>query len=94
IPGLGQDPNFIGTAFTLSEANRYSKPFLTSNGAAVIEYLDRLPAKLDQFEQLQDTLMVQAQQPLQSAYWEKWFQGLIDDAEIEDFRRQHFGDKR
>ncbi|MFH2055701.1 MAG: peptidylprolyl isomerase, partial [bacterium] len=83
IPGLGQDPNFIGTAFTLSEANRYSKPILTSNGAAILEYLDRLPAKLDQFEQLQDTLMVQAQQPLQSAYWEKWFQGLIDNAKID-----------
>jgi peptidyl-prolyl cis-trans isomerase D len=94
IPGLGQDPNFFGSAFSLSEANRYSKPILTSTGAALMEYIDRLPAKLDQFEQLQDTLLVQTQQPLQNAYWENWFQGLIDNANIEDYRRQHFGDKK
>lgn len=94
IPGLGQDPNFIGTAFTLTEANRFSNPIRTTNGAAVMEYLDRLPAKLEQFEQLQDTLLVQAQQPMQNAYWEDWFQSLVDSAEIEDFRRQHFGEKK
>lgn len=93
IPGMGQDPDFIGTAFTLSEANRYSKPILTGAGAALLEYLDRLPAKLDQFEQLQDTLLVQARQPLQSSYWQKWFQGLIDNADIKDYRREQFGDK-
>lgn len=93
ISGMGQDPNFIGTAFTLSEANKYSHPVLTQAGAAVIEYLDRIPAKLDDFETERDTLRVQKEQTLRAAYWDAWFSNLVKDADIQDYRQDVWGDK-
>lgn len=93
IQGMGQDPNFIGAAFTLSEANKYSRPILTKTGAALLEYVDRVAAKLDNFESQRDSLRAQEERTMRSAYWDSWFKGLIDEAKIEDYRRDIYGDK-
>jgi peptidyl-prolyl cis-trans isomerase D len=93
IQGMGQDPNFIGAAFTLSEANKYSRPILTKTGAAVLEYVDRVAAKLDNFESQRDSLRAQEERTMRSAYWDAWFKGLIDEAKIQDYRRDIYGDK-
>ncbi len=92
LPGMGNDPNFIGAAFALSEAKRFSQPVLTQNGAAVIEFKERAAATLDGFAAQRDTLRSRALQTAQSAYWDKWFTKLIDEAKIEDYRKQLFGE--
>jgi peptidyl-prolyl cis-trans isomerase D len=93
IPVIGQDAAFIGTAFGLSQANRYSKPVITQAGAAVIEFKEKLVATLDGFSAQRDTLRSQEMQALQSAYWEKWFNNARADSKIEDYRKEHFGDQ-
>ncbi len=92
LPGMGNDPAFIGAAFALSEAKRFSQPILTQNGAAVIEFKERAAASLDGFAAQRDTLRSRALQTAQSAYWDKWFTKLIGEAKIEDYRKQLFGE--
>ncbi len=90
---IGQDATFIGTAFSLSPASRYSKPVMTQIGAAVIEFKDKLVASLDGFSAQRDTLRSQEMMALQNAYWEKWFSAVRDSAKVEDYRKDHFGDQ-
>lgn len=92
LPGMGNDPAFVGAAFSLSAAKRFSQPVLTQNGAAVIEFKERAAATLDGFAAQRDTLRSRALQTAQSAYWDKWFTKLIADAKIEDYRKQLFGE--
>lgn len=92
LPSMGPDANFIGTAFSLSSGNRFSKPVVTQIGAAVIEYKDRLPANLDGFAAEKDTLRSQEMMTLQNAYWEHWFNGIRDKSEIKDYRKEIFGE--
>jgi peptidyl-prolyl cis-trans isomerase D len=92
LPGMGNDPAFIGAAFGLSVAKRFSPPVLTQNGAAVIEFKDRATATLDGFATQRDTLRTRALQTAQSAYWDKWFTKLMDEAKIEDNRKAFFGE--
>ncbi|MCK4856351.1 MAG: peptidyl-prolyl cis-trans isomerase, partial [candidate division Zixibacteria bacterium] len=93
IPGMGQDPNFIGIAFTLSDARKFSKPIMTQAGAVVMEYRDRLAAKLEGFEAEKDSLQLKAASGLRSAYWDRWFNELIRKSEIIDYRQELFGEK-
>ncbi len=92
LPGMGNDAALIGTAFSLSEAKRFSQPVLTNNGAAVIEFKERTAASLDGFAAERDTLRTKALQTAQSAFWDKWFTGLINTAKIEDNRKVIFGE--
>lgn len=91
IPRMGQDPAFIGTAFSLSDANKYSKPLLTNIGAAVIKFEDKLTASLDGFSAQKDTLKTQLLQQKQSQIWSRWFNEKYEEAEIKDYRDQLFG---
>lgn len=92
LPGMGNDAAFIGTAFSLSEAKRFAPPVLTQNGAAIIEFKERIPANTDGFAAEKDSLRTRTLQTAQSAYWEKWFTKLIDNADIEDNRKALFGE--
>lgn len=93
LPVIGQDAAFVGTAFGLSQASRYSKPVIIQAGAAVIEFKEKLVATLDGFSAQRDTLRSQEMQALQSAYWDKWFNSVRDATKIEDYRKEHFGDQ-
>ncbi len=91
LPRMGQDPAFIGTAFSLSDANKYSKPVITNTGAAVIMYEDKLPASLEGFTAQKDTLKQQMLQQRQSQVWTRWFNQQVDETDIKDYRAQLFG---
>ena len=93
LPVLGQDPAFIGTAFGLSAANRFSKPVLTQAGAAVLEFKEKLAASLDGFAAQRDTLRSQETMTLQNAYWDHWFTEIRDKSEIKDYRKEIYGDQ-
>ncbi len=93
LPVIGQDAAFFGTAFSLSQANRYSKPVITQAGATVIEFKDKLIASLDGFSAQRDTLRSQEMLTLQNTYWDKWFSSVRDASKIEDYRKEHFGDQ-
>lgn len=90
---IGQDANFFGAAFSLSQANRLSKPVITSAGTAVIEFKEKLTASLDGFSAQRDTLRSQELLTLQNTVWDKWFSKMRDASTIEDFRKEHFGDQ-
>ena len=92
LPGMGNDPAFIGAAFGLSEAKRFSQPVLTQNGAAVIEFRERSAASLDGFAAQRDTLRNKSLQTAQSAFWDSYFTKLINSADIEDNRKALFGE--
>ncbi len=93
LPVIGQDAAFIGTAFSLSQASRFSKPVITQAGAAVIEFKEKLVASLDGFSAQRDTLRSQELLTLQNTYWDKWFNTVRDASKIEDYRKEHFGDQ-
>lgn len=92
LPGMGNDAAFIGSAFALSEAKRFSPAVLCGNGAAVIEFKERTAASLDGFAAERDTLRTKALQTAQSSFWDKWFTKLINTADIEDNRQTIFGE--
>jgi peptidyl-prolyl cis-trans isomerase D len=93
LPVIGQDATFFGTAFSLSQANRYSKPVITQAGATVIEFKEKLVASLDGFSAQRDTLRSQELLAQQNTYWDKWFNTVRETSKIEDFRKEHFGDQ-
>jgi parvulin-like peptidyl-prolyl isomerase len=92
LPSIGPDPNFIGTAFSLSPANRYSKPVMTQSGAVVMEFKERMPANLDGFAAEKDTLRNQQLMSLQNAYWDSWYNNIRTKSEIKDYRKEVFGE--
>ncbi len=93
IANIGQDPNFIGSAFSLSAANRYSKPVVTQSGAAVMEFKEKLAASLDGFAAQRDTLRTQDVSTEQNALWDQWFTKVRDQSQVKDYRKDHFGDQ-
>lgn len=93
LPVIGQDANFLGAAFSLSQANRFSRPVITSAGTAVIEFKERIAAGLDGYSVQRDTLRSQELLTLQNTVWDKWFNKMREESKIEDFRKEHFGDQ-
>lgn len=84
VPGLGREPQFIGTALGLGEGQT-SGVVAGENAAYVLRVTDKQEASSmtdEQREQIRTELLNRKRQQLLS----NWLQNLRDDAEVEDHR--------
>lgn len=84
VRGIGRAPAAIGTAFSLTEPGQVSKPVDHRNGTVIFQLKSRTSANLSRFTEIKDSLSTQALSQKQQQLYSRWFQGLLDEAEIEN----------
>jgi len=89
IPGIGQDPEFIGSAFALSQ-NQVSSPVKTTQGAYLLQLVSKSTVIDSTFQVHSDSLKLELLRKKQSDFYTQWFQNLKKNSKIEDFRNQYY----
>ncbi len=84
VPGVGSAAEVLGTAFALKSPNSISKPAKYDRGTVIITLLDRVSPNLEQFNQVQDSLAVVVLQKNHQDVFNRWFNQIVEKAEIED----------
>ncbi|MCJ7498168.1 MAG: peptidylprolyl isomerase [candidate division Zixibacteria bacterium] len=89
VPGIGQDPEFIGSAFALS-TNQISPPVKTDQGTYILQLFSKSAVNDSTFKIQGDSLTIQLLRKKQSDFYTQWFENLKKSAKIEDFRNQYY----
>jgi parvulin-like peptidyl-prolyl isomerase len=89
VPGIGQDPEFIGSAFALSQ-NQVSPPVKTTQGAYLLQLVSKSAVNDSTFQVHSDSLKLELLRRKQSDFYTQWFQNLKKNSRIEDFRNQYY----
>lgn len=87
---VGNDPNFLGTAFRLSLEEPLSKAIITSRGAAVVRLLERQAPNLELFTMEQDSLYQAMLGDFRQKEFQEWFAHLQEKNVVKDFRYEVF----
>lgn len=87
---VGNNPDFIGTAFSLSEKNKISKPVRTDSGVYLIEFVSRIPASEEKFAQEKDSLYQNLLIQKKTQAYLDWFEQVKKQAKIEDYRNRFY----
>ena len=85
MPGVGYDPKPMGVAFSLAETNQMSEPVSYKTGCVIIKMLDRINPNLTTFNEKRDSLFAAVKLQKQQDAYGKWFNMLVDNAEIENY---------
>jgi peptidyl-prolyl cis-trans isomerase D len=87
---VGNDPSFLGTAFSLTEEEPLSKPIVTSRGAAVIRLLERQAPNLELFSAEQDSIHQSMLGNRRQELNQEWFSNLQEQSEVKNFLHDVF----
>jgi len=90
IPEIGAIPEFIGKAFSLTQANQISSPVKTNLGAFIIQLVSRSEPNDSLFTAIKDSLAYVALQKKQSQVYQDWFSQIRKQAEIKDYRSEYY----
>ncbi len=85
IPGVGREPNFIGTAFGL-KVQEISNPVETTRGYYLIKLLDKTKIDEKAFEVQKSQIYTQLLNQKKMQAFTEWYNELKQKAEIKDFR--------
>jgi peptidyl-prolyl cis-trans isomerase D len=85
---IGDDPNFLGIAFRLSEQEPLSKPIVIDRGAAVVRFLERQAPNLELFTVEQDSIHSALLSDLRDKLSQEWYTSMLETSEIEDYRHE------
>jgi len=88
VRGLGTEPEFVGTAFSLAEGE-ISKPVEGSRGYFLVQMLNKVEPDRDTFERQKDALKLQVLKSRQSQIFALWYNQLKEKSDIQDFRQQY-----
>jgi peptidyl-prolyl cis-trans isomerase D len=89
VPGVGKDPEFIGSAFALS-TNQISPPVKTDQGTYILQLVSKSAVNDSTLKIQGDSLTIQLLRKKQSDFYTQWFENLKKSAKIEDFRNQYY----
>lgn len=90
IPVVGQQPEFIGTAFALDKNNPISSPVKLNKGTYLLQLLSKSEVNDSLFQAEKDSLSLNLLRKKQSDFYTQWFENLKKEAKIEDFRDQYY----
>jgi len=90
IPQIGNPPEFIGAAFSLTQPNQISSPVETSLGAFILQLVSRSPVDDSLFVAVKDSLTSVLLQTKQGQLYQNWFAQIKKEAEIKDYRSEYF----
>lgn len=91
IKNVGSDPAFIGAAFNLSKDKPVSKPVEGRSGCYLLEFVNREPINLQQYETVSDSLYDEAMTQRRKDLWNKWYRNIYESAKIKDYRQDVLG---
>jgi len=92
IPQIGNPPEFMGAAFSLTEPNKVSFPVQTNLGAFIIQLVSRSTINDSLFVAVKDSVTSVLMQKKQGQVYQDWFAQVKKEAEIKDYRNEYFRD--
>jgi len=90
VPGIGKQPEFIGTAFALDQMNRISPPIKLTSGTFLLQLISKSEVDETVFQAQKDSLSLDLLRRKQVDFYTQWFENLKKKAKIEDFRDQYY----
>lgn len=90
IPQVGNPPELIGAAFSLTEPNQISSPVKTNMGAFIIQLISRFTVNDSLFVAVKDSVTSVLLQKKQGQVYQDWFAQVREEAEIKDYRSEYF----
>jgi parvulin-like peptidyl-prolyl isomerase len=90
IPQIGNPPEFIGAAFSLTEPKQISFPVKTNLGTFIIQLVSRSSIDDSLFVAVKDSVTSVLLQKKQGQLYQDWFAQVKEEAEIKDFRSEYF----
>jgi peptidyl-prolyl cis-trans isomerase D len=90
VSPIGNPPEFMGAAFSLTEPKQISGPVKTDRGAFIIQLVSRSTMDDSLFAALKDSVTSVLVQQKQSQVYQDWFANIRGEAEIEDYRSEYF----
>ncbi len=91
VQNIGSDPAFIGAAFNLTEDNPLSDPIKSRNGCYLMEYINRQPIDMAEFDAVSDSLLKEEGTKKRQNIWREWYRQVYENATIEDYRDEIYG---
>ncbi|MDZ7361813.1 MAG: peptidylprolyl isomerase [candidate division KSB1 bacterium] len=89
ISGVGRDPNFIGTAFSL-QPNQISPAVKGTRGAYLIQLLSIEPVNETDYQQQKEMIRSQLYDRARQNAFSQWYTDLKEKAKIKDYRELYF----
>jgi parvulin-like peptidyl-prolyl isomerase len=89
VSGIGRDPNFIGTAFSL-QPNQISPAVKGNRGAYLIQLVSIEPINEADFQGQKETIRSQLLERAKQNAFSQWYADLKEKANIKDYRDLYF----
>jgi parvulin-like peptidyl-prolyl isomerase len=90
ISGVGNIPEFMGTAFALSEKGQVSPPVELTTGTYILQLVSKSTVNDSLYQVQSDSLKVDLLRRKQYDFYTQWFDNLKRNSKIEDFRDQYY----
>ena len=90
IPQVGNPPEFIGAAFSLTEPKQISSPVKTNLGTFILQLVSRSTVNDSLFAAVKDSLTFVLLQKKQGQVYQDWFAQVKKGAKIKDYRSEYF----
>jgi parvulin-like peptidyl-prolyl isomerase len=88
VTRFGEDPNFRGAAFALTNEAPLSPVVKTDYGAGILELIDRQEPDLQLFAEKRDSIHTATMEGKRQMVYNNWFNELRANADIRDYRYQ------
>jgi len=90
ISGVGNPPELIGAAFSLTQPGQISQPVKTNLGSFIAQLVSRTEPSDSVFTAEKDSLSLVVLQKMQSQVYQDWFTQVKQNADIKDYRSEYF----
>ena len=85
LQDVGYDPAPLGVAFSMTEPGQLAPPFSHKTGCVILKLLDRVSPDLTVYTEKHDSLYTAIINQKQQDLYGKWFNALLDNAEVENY---------
>ena len=90
VSGVGQIPEFAGTAFALNEKGQVCSPVELTTGTYILQLVSKSAVNDSLYQTQSDSLKVNLLRRKQYDFYTQWFDNLKKNAKIQDFRDQYY----
>ena len=90
VSGVGNIPEFTGTAFALNEKGQVSPPVELTTGTYILQLISKSAVNDSLYQANSDSLKVDLLRRKQYDFYTQWFDNLKKNAKIQDFRDQYY----
>lgn len=90
IPQIGNPPELMGAAFSLTQPDQISPPVKTDQGSFIVQLISRSAVDDSLFTAIQDSLSYVVLQTRQAQTYQDWFAQVKEAADIKDYRSEYF----